>query len=814
MKHSTPSGPATCAHCGTSFRPITDKEYCCQGCRYVARLLRENGFGRFYELKGSRAVPPVGTEVFEPMDTDWLEKLQAAAEAEEDTGLPAARLRVEGISCIGCVWLIEALFRQSPGAAEIRIDAGSQAAEIRWESGNFALADFARRLRQLGYRPAPYETEATGGSGGTRPLTQRLGLCAFFLLNTMLFTLPGYLGMGSGFFLAPLFQLLGAIFATLSLLVGGGYFIGRAAQSLRTRILHIDLPIALGLVAAYTGSMIGWASGYTPLIYFDFVATFVFLMLAGRWLQETALERNRQHFKQRKAGPEPVTLSGGARDGERISADSLEAGTTYTVAPGAINPVAADPLDAHSTLSLEWINGESTPLAWTSDQTAPAGAINAGHRSLRFRAREAWNDSLLAQLLQPVPDTFRDHRLQKILGVYIACVLGIAFAGGLAWLLTTGAPLQASRVFISVLVVSCPCALGVALPLCDELTINRLRRDGLFIRSGTIWERLRRIQTVVFDKTGTLTMSTPRMTDPGAIRRLDPPAARALYKLVAGNGHPVARALREALLTHNKEPAPAPVSATAGGPSASGATETGGDTVREIPGKGIRWTDADGHTWTLGTPGWESADASGTTPGADEARSVLRRDGKRIADFPCTEDVRDEARETLQKLGRTHKLAIAILSGDAPGRVERIARALGLPASAALAGLSPDDKATWIDRHAPGRALMIGDGANDSLAFNRAACRGTPAVGHGILENTADFYFFGRSLRCLQSLFQATTRRRRTVAAVFLAAVFYNTIAVSICLAGLMHPLLAALLMPASSLATLAIAWIGIEAGW
>ncbi|NBB78682.1 MAG: ATPase P, partial [Verrucomicrobia bacterium] len=210
--------------------------------------------------------------------------------------------------------------------------------------------------------------------------------------------------------------------------------------------------------------------------------------------------------------------------------------------------MAADPLEPEGSLSLEWINGEADPVAWPANRTAPAGAINVGLHGLRFRAREAWAESLLAQLLQRPEDNFQAARLQTILKYYIASVLVVAALGGLFWALLSGDLLKSTQVLISVLIVSCPCALGVALPMCDEFANARLRRSGLFIKSGQIWERLRQVRTVVFDKTGTLTLDIPRLKNPDAVRSLDPLATQALHNLVENNRHPIARSLREALL--------------------------------------------------------------------------------------------------------------------------------------------------------------------------------------------------------------------------------------------------------------------------
>jgi Cu2+-exporting ATPase len=498
-----------------------------------------------------------------------------------------------------------------------------------------------------------------------------------------------------------------------------------------------------------------------------------------------------------------VTHLGGAADGQTVPVEEVSAGMCYSLRPGEINPVAADPLDGEGTLSLEWINGEPEPVIWPQTRITPAGAINVGLGPLRFRARESWADSLLAHLLERPEDTFRERRLQSVLKHYIAVVLLVAFFGGAAWMALTGNPLMATQVLISVLIVSCPCALGIALPMCDEFAIARLRRAGLFVKSAQIWERLRQVRTVVFDKTGTLTMDIPKLRNPEAVAELDPLAAEALGHMVEGNRHPVARALREALLAsypllHEREPA-------ARANRSTSVLVRSPAVIEETIGQGVAWTDAGGNRWTLGKPHWHG---EGSAKNAEPkcAHTVLRQNGLLVAGFDFQEDVRDDAREAINSL-TARGLTTVILSGDTAERVAPIARQLGLEAEAAC---SPQDKADWVERHAPGEALMIGDGANDSLAFDSAICRGTPVVDASILEARADFFFFGRSLQSLPLLFKIARQRRRTVSLIFVFAVIYNITAVGVCLAGLMHPLLAAIVMPLSSLATLAMAWLGL----
>lgn len=773
-----------CDHCGTPFQPKETERFCCHGCEYVYQLLHAEGFTRYYALKGSQTTPPVGARVFRTVDAAWLEQAIKNAEAQINSGVAEATFGIRGLSCLACVWLIEAIFKAQPGAISININARTGVVQPRWQAGKFDGVQFMREVQKLGYELIA-QPDAPSERAGSQDLAMRAGMCAFFLLNTMLFTLPGYLGMNQDFYLAPLFNILGALFATLSLAFGGSYFFKRASQALRHKVLSIDFPIALGLVAAYAGSLLGWLVGAASLVYFDFVATFVFLMLVGRWVQEYALEKNRQQVTRRHYENHYVTLFGGSQDGARAPIEQIKAGDTFAIAPGEINPVSATP-HSDATFSLEWINGEPDPVAWQCRRVAPAGAINVGLTNILLTAEESWERSLLSKLMAPPPDKRYERRLQHVLTAYIGVVLAISIIGGLAWLASGAGSIPALQVFISILIVSCPCALGVALPLTDELCIAKLRRQGLFIKASDIWERLRAVKTVVFDKTGTLTLDTPQLLNSKIIEELSAIAALALHQMTCRNLHPIARTLRENLLLHY--------------PTLQNIRQF--NDIVEVVGQGVYFKNETGVRWSLGKAGWR--------PGEDpeyrsnSATAELRCNGKLIAVFHFAEDVRDSAQQTVDAL-QLAGCNVAILSGDAEDNVKRIAKQLGI--TVARAQCSPNDKAQWIKSFAPQTALMIGDGANDRLAFIEAVCRGAPIDDRSLLESSADFFFFGRSLASLPQLLRIAKQRQRAVIAIFALAIAYNIAAVTLCLMGAMHPLLAAILMPVSSVVTLAAPW-------
>lgn len=777
-----------CRHCGAPLLDARMQEsgFCCAGCSYVFRLVHEHGLAGYYRIK-DEVTSPADAGVFQPRDYAWLETAQKIAEATAATDRPPElMLDLQGVSCAGCVWLIERLFQQQAGAREIVANAQRGTIRLRWVRGKFSAAGFARALQAFGYLLGPLG-EARGELE-SRALVKRIGLCAAFSMNVMLFTLPVYFGMGADFEYARLFGLLSLAFGTLSLLVGGVYFIGRAVRALRMGAMQIDLPIGLGIVGAYAGSLFGWLAGEERFVYFDFVSGFILLMLIGRWAQVAAVERNQRRLLALQPKPPRVLTE----DAGEVAPEALSKGQVYALATGQTNPVEAQLGVEAATFSLASINGEAEPRVFQGGARVPAGSINVGRGPARLTARQEWSESLLAQLLAtPERAGARDVLIERIVRGYIVGILLVATLAGVGWWLGTGDALRTWAVVTAVLVVSCPCAVALAFPLADEMATVALRRRGVFVRDGGLWTKLARVRHLVFDKTGTLTVETPVLKNPEAVRGLEPEARAALHALVRDNPHPLSQALLESVL-------------------AEGTPEPLAGEVRETVGSGVEMGE-----WSLGRAGWrtrrqaEVDHRSGDKP-AEVGATVLARAGMSVAEFEFADTVRADARTEVAAL-RRRGLRVQILSGDRQEKVTVLAAELGLAAECGMGELSPQEKADWFTDERAEAALMVGDGANDSLAFDRALCRGTPVIHRGLLEQKADFYYLGRGISGIRELFEVDGVRRRTQRVILVFSVVYNLLAVGLAVAGKMNPLVAAILMPVNSLATLAIVTWGMR---
>lgn len=759
------SDSGACRHCGSPVPAMREDGFCCAGCQYVHALLHQQGLDHFYDLKGDLSVPPVSPQSLRERDYGWLADLVKTLPADAGEGGTELHLAIQGMSCVGCVWLIEKVFARHDGGFRLHVDVIQGELKTAFDPVRFDIIAFARDLQAFGYLLGPprQEGERKQGTG----LERRMGLCGAFAMNAMAFSLPAYFGMPADFAFASWFDMIAAVSATLALLVGGSYFIEKAWRGFKIGALHIDTPIALGIVAAYLGSLVGWIAGVPGLKYFDFVAIFIFLMLLGRWAQQAAVERNRRRLMRDTSIPDRVMFP---EDGEMHPLSALKPGTGFIISPAQSIPVACRLLSSRASISLEWINGESEAMSREQGQMLPSGALNIGSDSLEAEALETWEDSTLRKLLDARRlGEFRDLRLERLLRWYLGVVILAGFAGAFAWWWNGAPVVKALQVMISIFVVSCPCALGVAVPLAEELAAARAEKLGVFVRTLGLWKRLMRVRRVVFDKTGTLTLENPVLENAEMLALLDSEVIQALRTLVTGNLHPVSRSLFDAVGI---------------GDCLSGAE------VKEVIGQGVQLTDTQGHTWALSR--------------AKEADAHLTRNGVTLTVFRFRDELRTQSLEEVRALQR-RGISVHVLSGDREGKVAHIAAQLELGRDHWEAGMLPEQKASWIIAHDHQDTLFIGDGANDSLAFDAALCAGSPVTGRSFLEQKADFFFLGHSLRFVSGLLDVARRHRVAVRSVFAFSVAYNIATVIAGLMGYLSPLAAAILMPLSSLATLGI---------
>jgi len=788
--HAAESGK--CLHCGNElgrFWKQDDGPFCCRGCRNVYDMIHQANLERFYDLKPDSHSPAAHLR---PDSFGWLDRLLAEREASTTaaTGILHLELDIQGVHCAACVWLIEELFKRQAAGIQLRINPTLGKVDLSWNPAQGELKDFLAEVENFGYRLGP---SRKGAHKHSRGLLMRMAISISMAMNVMMFSLSYYFGLaprdGN---LYSFFGWLSLALATVSLIAGGGVFFKGAIAGLRRRVAHLDLPISLGMILAYAGSTYGFLTGGPEHTYFDSLTIFIALMLVGRWAQEHILERNRNTLLD-SSGAENLTVKK-LVDGVPLAVSAAEVcrQDELWIAPGDLLPVAGILMRRPTEVSLDWITGESEQVAFQPGETIAAGAFNASNQGFSVTATEDFADSRLQDLLRSTTlsdEEFRPQWWHRISSWYVTLVLLVASAGFVGW--ATVDVTTALKVTISILVVTCPCALGLATPLAEELIHVALRRSGVFLRKQSFMEKALAVRKVLLDKTGTLTLGHLQLAEASrsTLAELTDDEQAVLAHMTSRSNHPVSRCLMAAL--------PA---------GASGKRHLAADAedLLEIPGSGLELTLADG-IWRLGRSefaGNGKVDATSGDPAIPA--TVFSRDGKRLATFRLDEEIKADAASEVAAL-RDAGYEVHLLSGDAQEKVAVAARALDIELERAQGGLTPEAKAARVRKLDDRDTLMVGDGLNDSPSFEVALCAATPAVDRPVLPGKADFYFLGDGIAAIGRSLQAARILRRVVRGNLLIAIGYNAVAVGLCLGALVTPVVAAILMPISSIAVVSL---------
>lgn len=744
-------------------------------------LLDGAGLGRFYDLRGARGA------VGEPRrlgPEPWVEEACARLAASQD---PIAHLDVDiqGLRCAACVWVVEQLFRRLPGALDVDVNPAAGTLSLRIVPGEFPLAAWVSDLGAVGYRVGPHaKREAASAS---RALLVRVGICAAIALQVMMMSLAIYGGLDDGL-LFVVMRRASLIMTGIAVFVGGMPFFESALAAARRRTLHLDLPISFGIVLAYGGSVASELLDRGRASYFDTVAVFVTLMLVGRFLQERVLERNRRDLLADDGVGNLTCRVLAAGRIERLRVADVPVAASLLVRPGELVPLDGTLEEGEASIRRDWLTGESRVMHVAAGETISGGSFLASETAVLVRVTQAFADSRLASLLRPpsrdrATDVARRTALwARIARAYVVGTLTIAALTGTGWMLFDRT--RALSAVVAVLVVACPCAFGIAVPIAYELVQARLRRHGVFVRSSSLLERLARVTKIVFDKTGTLTLGTLEIVDTAALAALSPEDRDALYAMVVRSNHPKSVAVERWL-------------------SPRGARDLPSARVAELPGRGLSLFHA-GRAYRFGSVEWAGGDAH------EPGDVAFTRDGVPLAALATRERFAPDTAAQLEQL-TAQGYEIHLLSGDDLPRVREAAERLGIAAPRARGGASPEEKHDYVAALDRDDTLMIGDGVNDACAMDAAFACVTPAG--ELLPARTDAFVEGPVAAAIARLLHESQRLDRVVQRTVFAGALYNVVAVAAAALGQMSPLLAAVLMPASSIAVVTYAVLALRGG-
>jgi len=798
------SGPsaATCDHC---LAPVDERDalreegegairlFCCAGCSGAYRLIHEEGLGRYYSV---RRWTEIGPPLKAALD---LSAFEAAVRKEGE--LSALDLLIDGIRCASCVWLNEKLLERTPGVLSARVNYATHRAHVRFDPARASVALLLERVRTAGYAPRPWSDNAgrAQNRAEVRDLLVRLGTAGFLVSQLMIYQAALYAGYFQGIDAATR-RLMEWISLALTLpvfLYSGGPFLRATLRSLRGGALGMDALVTVGSGAALLASVYGMIRG--GKVYFDTAAMIPTLVLVGRLVEAAARGRASEAVSRLSAlKPREARRVRVAPDGTKermlVSLSSLAPGERVEVLPGERIPVDGEVLSGLSEVDESLVTGEAAPVEKSKGSPVVGGTVNL-YGALLVLVRRVGEGTVLSGIVRAVEEAqARKPRLQAVadraVGIFVPAILAVAVATCLGWILAGAALERALMTGIAVVVIACPCALGLATPIAVLVATARASGRGILLRGGDTLERAGKVTDALLDKTGTLTRGRPAVVE--VIPLLGSLDGEAVLSFAAAaerqSEHHLGAAIRDA-------------ARALGGPRVEP------DSFKALPGRGVV-ASVLGEEVLIGNRAL-LAERGVQVPLEAEARAVRReelgetvvlvaRAGRAAGLLAIADPVRDGAGDALAAL-RGLGVTPRILSGDAERTTAAVAHRLGVPYAAQV---SPVGKGEEVGRlqGAGRRVLFAGDGINDAPALTRADVGVAVGRGVDITLESADAVLVRDDLALVPELVRISRRTVSVIRQNVFWAFFYNLVAVPIAMAGLLHPILAAAAMAASSL--------------
>ncbi|MGE0664940.1 MAG: heavy metal translocating P-type ATPase [Sphingomonadales bacterium] len=700
---------------------------------------------------------------------------------ESVPGLLHMDLLAPGIHCGGCVARIERALRAHPAVVHARVNLSTRRIAVDWRTGQADADDVIGVVAGLGFETKPVTADAAAGDTRDRDgarLLRAMAVAGFAASNVMLLSVSVWSGADDA--TRAMFHWISALIALPAVAYAGQPFFRSAARALRSGGVNMDVPISLGVILATAVSVVQTIR-HAEHAFYDAAVMLLFFLLVGRYLDNMMRARARS-AATRLLSLSPATAIVVAEDGSRhhIALSGVVPGMIVAVPVGERIPVDGAVAEGESAVDRSMVTGETRPEPVRPGDTVHSGTMNL-IGPLKVRVTATGQDTLLADVVRMMEAAEQGKasyvRLaDRVARLYAPAVHALAAATFLGWLVVTRDPYAALMAAIAVLIITCPCALGLAVPAVQIVASGLLFRRGVLVKDGAGLEKLATIDTVVFDKTGTLTLGRPVLVEPLVI-------SIRMLALAAGlareSRHPLSRAVADAARIRGIEALP-----VAG--------------LREVPGMGLEGRSAEGEIVRLGSRRW--CGASGAEAAGDGVSELFLKVGPREPTaLHFADQLRPQAAEVIDAL-RRRGIAAEILSGDREDAVEAAARELGVFQH--LGGQTPQQKLARIEalEAAGRRVLMVGDGINDAPALAAGQTSMAPASASDIGRTAADFVYTGDSLWPVVDAIDVARRTRAMVRQNFVLAIAYNAVAVPLAIGGMVTPLIAAVAMSASSL--------------
>ncbi|HMQ10470.1 MAG TPA: heavy metal translocating P-type ATPase metal-binding domain-containing protein [Oligoflexia bacterium] len=758
-----------CLHCGlriprnVKLKKNQDYRFCCSGCEHVYGLIHELGLKNFYQLKNSDLSP----QSEDDLRKNNLDTFGTFYEKHKQRLI----FHVEGIQCSACVWLIKKVAKKYD--LKVNINTVASSINIINQAPDFEKTkDFLKTIQSLGYNIA-FEERPTNNN---KTLLIRLGVCTLLAINIMGLNFAIYTGLNKeDGILYAFVQALIMGFATVSFFVGGSYFFKKTFRAIKSKVFHFDIPITLGIVLSFFGSWTAFLLGYEEKTYFDSMSVFIALMLLGRFLQERWLERSRAsilnsvNFKGLKI---LKLLPNNTLD--TIDFSDVKNGDKLVLRSGDIVPTESKVIDPDLLeFDYQWISGESEAVHQSKGDVVYAGARYIGIQMVHLESLEDFESSRLKTLSSTIGQSEYGGEISsldfsKYYTVFVLVLLAISFS----YNIINNSFEQAFLSAVTISVITCPCAIGITLPIVQFILQQKLFNKGVYIQNGNTLSAIAKITAIVFDKTGTLTFLNKEISKSLSYHQLSNEEKTVLFSAVAQSKHPFSQQIFNSML--EEELTLLDIKVT------------------EKIGEGLFFT-FQGQNYYLGK------DKTSTEPSV-----VFMKNQKKCCDFRFNEVLLKDSESVLRDLKKTNKLYL--LSGDKKAAVLKIAKKLHINEENVRYECLPHEKLAWVKQTLnQEKTLYLGDGLNDLEAMQAAYISGASLSQSLVAASSASFSFKPFSLLWLKDFFECGKIWKKLVYFNYSLALVYNVLVAWLATIGWIGPLEAAIIMPAFSIAVLVI---------
>lgn len=786
-------GDIKCVHCGLSCEnaPVlwNEKPFCCHGCKTVYQILGEKKMDHYYEIQpmaGIRIETGKPMKAFAFLDT---EEIRDKLLTFNDGNVSGVRLFIPGIHCASCIWLLEHLNTLNPAITHSNVNFPKKEVYITFKNDQITLRQVAELLASVHYVPEITldDLEKKSEQTTNRNLLIKIGIASFSFLNIMMYSFAEYVPGGhlleQGF--KDVFGWLSFILILPVVFYSASDYYLSAWKGLKYGVVSIDLPITLGIIALFLQSswevFVGGGIGYM-----DSLAGLLFFLLIGKWYQGKTYEALSFERDYKSYFPVAVTRINNGKE-EITPIKNLQQGDRILVKNQELIPADSRIVKGSGNIDYSFVTGEAVPVPRKTGEFIYAGGRQIGS-SIELEVEKAVEQSYLTQLWnqkaeKDVASSLRNN-INNVSRYFTIIILLIAFSAFFYWLKTDGIA-TAVYVFSSVLIIACPCALALTTPFTFGSTMRLFGRNGFYIKNTDVVEQLYRTDTVVFDKTGTITLNRAVQVQFNG-QPLSVEEKQCIRSVVRNSSHPLSAALNDYLKkTETSDPT----------------------TYEEIPGMGITAT-INGRRVNIGSKQFVSGEPEPDS--TTESRVYVGFDGKTYGYFSISNQYREGLEAVIADLKSNYELHL--ISGDNEAERSNLLKLFGDDADLHF-NQSPTDKKAYITKLKEDgkKVLMIGDGLNDAGALAQSNAGISIADDVFSFSPASDAILESAKFDKLNRFLSFTKTSMKVIRASFIISFFYNVIGLSFAVSAMLSPLIAAILMPISSVSIVAFTTFSIR---